>query len=164
MCIVECTHTGTSATALLPGMEPRCELGPQRVIIRLSINQSTNSSKARFILIFPPFSAFTVQDSCIGLYDDLILLILSVIPDVFTERTTVHVKVYLSSTRHQSSSVQLKWSPLTDSEATVSCLNTLRQFQGNNRLCQLESRQPSLSLPKNAKGLIRVLSIFLGPS
>lgn len=62
--IVECTHAGTLATAPLPGIEPRCELGPRRVIIRLSINQLTNSSKARFILMLSLFSAFTVQDSC----------------------------------------------------------------------------------------------------
>lgn len=41
--IMECTHTDTSAP--LPGTESRCELGPLRLIITVSINQLTNSSK-----------------------------------------------------------------------------------------------------------------------
>lgn len=130
-------HRHTSAKAQLPGSESRCELGPQRVIITVSINQLTNSSMACFIMTSSPFFLWQWQ-TVGGLMTWFYLFYLS-FPDAFTERTTVYVKVCLSSTSHQSPSVELKWSPLTETEAAVSRLNRLRQFQGNNRLCQLES-------------------------
>lgn len=74
---MECTHTFAHTDARththrapLPGTESKCESGPQRLVITVSINQSTNSSKACFffplspsISTFPLVSAFTVRDS-----------------------------------------------------------------------------------------------------
>lgn len=50
-------HPHTHTEALLPGSDSKCELGPQRVIIQVSIIELTNSSKAHFILIWLPFPA-----------------------------------------------------------------------------------------------------------
>lgn len=134
--VIEFTHIHTSAKAL-PGTESRCELGPQRVIITVSINQLANSSKACFILIFPlslPWQCKTVAGCMMTWF---YLLCLSFL--VSSLNAPQIMSRVVSSSSRQSSSVYLKLSLLTDSEAAVSRLNRLRQFQDNNRLSQLES-------------------------
>ena len=122
------------------GIESRCELAPQRVIIRVSINQSTNSSKACFISI-SPFSCPWQWETVWGLYDDLISLIWSVIPDVFTRKKTHSLCQGFVCVQPPINHQVCSWNGTHSQvrEAAVSRLNTLRQFQGNNRLCQFES-------------------------
>lgn len=126
--------------------------------------QFTNSPEACSITRFPPFFCSTVRESsrivcpldftyfichswCLHWKNCSLCQGLS----VYNFPSFTECMVEMESTRRCS-------------EAAVSHLNTLRQFQDNNRLCQPESSSGadsrSLSLWKNAMGFISVWSFF----
>lgn len=156
------THFGErthAQKAPLPGIQPKCESGPRRLVITLSINQRTNSLKAVFFFFFRSRpSLLFVASQCETVCRCAWWLYLSVLPGAFAAGAT---PVCLSSSCHQSCGVKLKrsWRRRTDRQtdrqwaAAVSGLDGLRQ----------PTREPHAddapSPPCNSEGLIRVLSI-----
>lgn len=156
--ILEQTHTHTSTlshthTLKLPGSDSRCELGPQRVIIDVSIIELTNSSKACFILISLPFPARFNGGMTLSFYRP------------FLEELQFVLRCFSAGCR-QSHGRRLKRSLHADSEAALCCFNRVRQFQGNNSFGQWASSSGGhrgVSVCAATKGFINVLTVILRP-
>lgn len=152
------THTHTEA--LLPGSDSKCELGPQRVIIQVSIIELTNSSKAHFILIWLLFPA--------RFNDNMTPLVLS---GLSWNNCGLRYGEFLPRVLINHGPDGWKRRLHADGEAALCCFNRVRQFQGNNSFGQWGGgsgghREASLSLSQrgNTEGFISVWSVILRPS